>query len=605
MSRLPIFFILILFCLPFKSIATEAESSAKINFKENTVLGTKIYEGSNRDVIGWLGLPYAEPPIDDLRWKAPRSSKKILKDYNANVLPNRCVQISNGYDDLIDGIEAGNIIGNEDCLYLNIYKPENIDENVKLPVMFWIHGGGNTWGYSASNLSTPKEFLNKHDVIIVTTNYRLGPLGWLALENFNSDSSYDLDRTYNFGTLDLVEALTWVNENIEAFGGDNKNITIFGESAGARNVMSLLVAPQSKGLFHKAIAQSGYLNGDTLEQAINDPRAGSLGFIKNQIIKNFPNLTSIELDNFINDTKKLEDFLRSLSSDEIISYYRVKEGASGLIDVSNVIADNIVIPTQGLYKAYEDGLIHDVPVIYGTNRDEHKLFMFDNPEFVKSKSFLYLEKIFKILDFRYVPKDELFYQVYSKYLSLSWKIGGADVPATLSNKHNKSKVYNYRFDWDEEPKFLGIDYGKYLGAAHGLEISFIFDNLNPDNLLSNILYSEDNLDTDQLLADEMGEYWVNFSYDGNPNNTPYLKEKNWNNWSLNKEQYIVFDSVNDQGITMNKNIDSGISMFQHLAAEQITMDQKCYIMKKIFKNTTLSDVEVLGYSKNFMNGKCL
>ena len=369
--------------------------------------------------------------------------------------------------------------------------------------------------------------------------------------------------------------------------------------------MSLLVAPQSKGLFHKAIAQSGYLNGDTLEQAINDPRAGSLGFIKNQIIKNFPNLTSIELDNFINDTKKLEDFLRSLSSDEIISYYRVKEGASGLIDVSNVIADNIVIPTQGLYKAYEDGLIHDVPVIYGTNRDEHKLFMFDNPEFVKSKSFLYLEKIFKILDFRYVPKDELFYQVYSKYLSLSWKIGGADVPATLSNKHNKSKVYNYRFDWDEEPKFLGIDYGKYLGAAHGLEISFIFDNLNPDNLLSNILYSEDNLDTDQLLADEMGEYWVNFSYDGNPNNTPYLKEKNWNNWSLNKEQYIVFDSVNDQGITMNKNIDSGISMFQHLAAEQITMDQKCYIMKKIFKNTTLSDVEVLGYSKNFMNGKCL
>ena len=86
----------------------------------------------------------------------------------------------------------------------------------------------------------------------------------------------------------------------------------------------------------------------------------------------------------------------------------------------------------------------------------------------------------------------------------------------------------------------------------------------------------------------MGEYWVNFSYDGNPNNTPYLKEKNWNNWSLNKEQYIVFDSVNDQGITMNKNIDSGISMFQHLAAEQITMDQKCYIMKKIFKNTTLS-----------------
>ena len=598
------FYLLVLIVL-FSNASHAFNNESKVMIHNYEITGTTIYEGSNRNVFAWLGLPYAEPPIDDLRWKAPRTFDGFKNNYSAIDLPNRCTQVSNSYDKIIDDLEPGKIIGSEDCLYLNVYRPSNIDlEKEKLPVMFWIHGGGNTWGYSASGMTTPNEFLNKHNVILVSVNYRLGPFGWLALNNFNQNSENKLDQTHNFGTLDLIKALEWVNQNIENFGGDKNNITIFGESAGARNVMSLMVAPQSENLFHKAISQSGYLNGDTLDQAINKPRAGSLEFVTNQLKNKFPNLSKAELNDFIKDNEKLEVFLRSLSTDEIISFYRVSEDGSGLIDVPNVIPDGIVIPSEGLFRSFENGLAHDVPIVLGTNRDEHKLFMFDNSEFVKSKSLFFLEKIFDVLDFRYVPRDEVYYQVYSKYMSMSWKIGGADDPANILKNKNTSKVYSYRFDWDEEPTFVWIDYAKYLGAAHGLEIPFIFDSINRENLLSNIIYDDANVVSDQLLADQMGKYWVNFAYSGNPNKGPYSKLVEWRDWSKNTEQYIIFDSSNDQGISMHLNTDSGTSLMQGLASEPITVIQKCYIADKIFINTTLPIEKVKIFYDNFLNGKC-
>ena len=311
------------------------------------------------------------------------------------------------------------------------------------------------------------------------------------------------------------------------------------------------------------------------------------------------------MNDFIKDNEKLEVFLRSLSTDEIISFYRVSENGSGLIDVPNVIPDGIVVPSEGLFRSFENGLAHDVPIVLGTNRDEHKLFMFDNSEFVKSKSLFFLEKIFDVLDFRYVPRDEVYYQVYSKYMSMSWKIGGADDPANILKNKNTSKVYSYRFDWDEEPTFVWIDYAKYLGAAHGLEIPFIFDSINREDLLSNIIYDDANVASDQLLANQMGKYWVNFAYSGNPNKGPYSKLVEWRDWSKNTEQYIIFDSSNDQGISMHLNTDSGTSLMQGLASEPITVIQKCYIADKIFINTTLSIEKVKIFYDNFLNGKCI
>ena len=601
---LKIFIISLFVFISSKSYSLDNESKIKLNSHEIT--GTTIYEGENRNILGWLGLPYAEPPVKDLRWKAPRTHSGFTEDYSAINLPSRCTQVSNSYDQIIQDLEPGQVIGSEDCLYLNIYRPSNIDyENKKLPVMFWIHGGGNTWGYSASEMSTPRKFLDKHNVILISVNYRLGPFGWLALNDFNKDSKNKLDQSFNFGTLDLIKALEWVSQNIENFGGDKDNVTIFGESAGGRNVMSLMIAPQSKDLFHRAISQSGYMNGDTLDQAINKPRSGSLEFVKNKLKDKNPNFTNKELDEIIQDNEKLEIFLRSLSANEIISFYRVSENGGGLINVPDVIPDGIVIPSVGLFKSYEDGLAHDVPIIFGTNRDEHKLFMFDNDEFVKAKGLFFLEKIFDVLNFRYVPRDEVYYQVYSKYMSMSWKIGGADDPSNILNHYNKSQVFNYRFDWDEEPTFAWIDYAKYLGAAHGLEIPFIFDTINRDNLLSNIIYDDININSDQILANQMGKYWTNFAYSGNPNLGPYNDLVEWQDWSIDSQRYIIFDSNNDQGIAMRINTDSGTTLMQGLASEPIKVSQKCYIVDKIFINTTLPKKQVKIFYDDFLNGKCI
>ena len=173
-------FILVL-CLSISRASYSQDNESKVILNNFEITGTTIYQGENRNVLGWLGLPYAEPPIKDLRWKAPRTFNGFSDNYNAINLPNRCVQVSNSYDQIIEDLDPGQIIGNEDCLYLNIYRPSNINlDKEKLPVMFWIHGGGNTWGYSASNMTTPRKFFDKHNVILITVNYRLGPFGWLA-----------------------------------------------------------------------------------------------------------------------------------------------------------------------------------------------------------------------------------------------------------------------------------------------------------------------------------------------------------------------------------------------------------------------------------------
>ena len=193
-------------------------------------------------VISWEDIPYAQPPVGDLRWRAPRSfegqDRAILARDN-----NGCLQEPSIYA----GIQGEGIVGQEDCLYLDIQAPENSFNN-SLPVMFWIHGGGNTSGikdyYDFTSL------VKEHQIIVVKINYRLGPMGWFTHPGIQ-DFATGMDKSSNFGTLDIIEALRWVKRNIGSFGGNPNNVTIFGESAGGHNVLTLLGSPASAGLFIK------------------------------------------------------------------------------------------------------------------------------------------------------------------------------------------------------------------------------------------------------------------------------------------------------------------------------------------------------------------
>ena len=181
-------------------------------------------------VISWFDIPYAMPPIDDLRWKAPRQLDITAKNYLIEPKDdNFCVQEPSG----LGGSEGNNYFsGTEDCLYLDIRAPSNKQVEL-LPVMFWIHGGGNTTGLKDIYDFSP--MVKKHNVVVVTINYRLGPFGWFSHPSIQ-DLQSGMDKTSNFGTLDIIEALKWVKHNISLFGGDPNNVTIFGESAGGHNV---------------------------------------------------------------------------------------------------------------------------------------------------------------------------------------------------------------------------------------------------------------------------------------------------------------------------------------------------------------------------------
>ncbi len=225
------------------SVATAADPLI-VKTDDGKIHGKTINEGKVR---AWLGIPYAAPPVGDLRWKAPQATSKWKGERSATKYGARCVQ--NPVHDLVFQ-DSG---PSEDCLFLNVYTPATADAKSKLPVMFWIHGGG----YSVGASDEPRhngDFLPLKGVVLITINYRLGVFGFLA----NSDLAKEANGSAgNYGLMDMVAALHWVKDNIKDFGGDPDNVTIFGESAGSFAVSTLMASPMARGLFAKAIGESG------------------------------------------------------------------------------------------------------------------------------------------------------------------------------------------------------------------------------------------------------------------------------------------------------------------------------------------------------------
>jgi para-nitrobenzyl esterase len=316
-------------------------------------------------VISWFDIPYAQPPVGDLRWRAPRplsTPNKIIVDKPVTA----CVQEASDYG----GIAGEGIVGKEDCLYLDIRAPKDfVDKNY--PVMVWIHGGGNINGhkdyYNYSNLVAEK------NVIVVAINYRLGALGW-----FNHPAIQGLqegfDKSSNFGSLDIIEALKWVQSNITAFGGNPDNVTIFGESAGAHNVYTMLATPLSKGLFHKAIAQSGYTISNSLENAYDHQDENA--YVTQGSWRMVENLLSAQEDQSqtLKTPEQLRTILKSVSAVSLMAQYADKPG---IIDYQPLTTnDGIVIPKEGLASALSNPLYaKNVPVISGANKDEVTLWL--------------------------------------------------------------------------------------------------------------------------------------------------------------------------------------------------------------------------------------
>ncbi|WP_300529492.1 carboxylesterase family protein [Maricaulis sp.] len=489
----------------------------------------------------WRAVPYAAAPVGDLRWRAPRPAEAFEARFEALEFGPRCPQITNALDEA-EGLEAGQIIGSEDCLTLDIYAPPGTQPGDDLPVMVWIHGGANTWGRSSAY--DGRQLAMDRDVIVIAMQYRLGPLGWLAHPALRSDSETNADRAANFAVLDMIAALEWVQDNADAFGGDAGRVTIFGESAGGHNVAALLASEMARGLFHAAIIQSGSTRTVTLEEA--EQTAPNSGIDRAAVFAG-PDADAATM--------------RATPLNDVYEAYREALAASS--DMPRMIEDGVVIPQGGILGAAQTpGGFAPVPVITGANLDEMKLYGLLNPQLVN-----------RIGPFIWA-KDRDVYDAVAEYPSRIWRALAVDELAVALNGAGHDQVWAYRFDWDEGGRFLVTDLAHLMGAAHSMEIPFVFNHFEFYGQLDPILFNNGNFPGRAAVARDMGRHWGSLAANGVP-------EADWPAWS---EQGVLmrFDTPEDGGSEILNGVETAALIASDLASdERLSAELKCAVAAAI------------------------
>ncbi|MFJ3804269.1 carboxylesterase/lipase family protein [Streptomyces sp. NPDC090088] len=450
-------------------------SPGQVDAPDGTFVGKTTDTGRQ-----FLGIRYAQPPVGPLRWAAPKPVSATHQRYVAKKFGSDCVQPVNGWN--FNPKPGDSMRGSEDCLFLNVYSPRE-DTHPK-PVMVWIHGGGFVTG--AGRDYDPHILAERHDAIVVTINYRLGALGFLSHPALGRESG-------NFGLLDQQMALQWVQRNIAAFGGDRSRVTIFGESAGGVSVCGHLRAPGSKGLFTRAIDESG-------------PCAGIPRKVADQRGESYARAAKCPSTG--------QEALRCLRS---IPARTVAANPPGDIAAGDtpwtLVSDTAVLPHNLDRK---DGALNRVPVINGSNGDEGRLFaqaalplLRTEADYKKNVQTQFGPKAKEVMaqyPVRNYASPALAYADYMTDFLFACPAFQADTALS-----QQMPVYGYEFNertgnyWKPAPKEIPS-----LGAHHAKEIQFIFQTPSffggPADLTAK----------QKRLSDQMMQAWASFARDGVP-----------------------------------------------------------------------------------------
>ncbi len=538
-------------------------------------------------VLNWDDIPYAKPPIDELRWKAPRE----INNPSQFISPkdgNYCVQRPSS---LGGPGGSGPYVGTEDCLYLDISAPLNKKSKL-LPVMFWIHGGGNTSGLK--DLYDFNKMIKKHNVVVVRINYRLGPFGWFyhpAIQELQDDD----DKTSNFGTLDIIAALHWVKKNIEFFGGDPENVTIFGESAGGHNVFSLLVSNKSKGLFHKAISMSGYTTSISPSDAfMQETKSSTSSYTSSEVINKIINDLKDKKESYSN--KEIREILLNLSTSDFFQYYANRQAYE---EIPLLTSDGVVIPEIGLNAAlYNKEFVNKVPTIAGSNRDEVKLWLATAEYFVQ----LDYSAVGNLLNIPKVSlRDKDAFEAFNYYRSSAWKIRGVDIPLRGLYESGNNDLYAYRYDWDDHRRYVVADFKKLIGAAHATEIPLLAGNskLVGGYPLSDLIYPAGR--SKLFTSRNMMLFWTNFAKNGEPGES--TNRIGWNSIVDDDEfgsAFIVLDNKKNLSLKSEKNTFKSLAeeLYQDSRVNEL---EKCVILLQMF---TFVGNDLYDENIGFYPGKC-
>ncbi|MFW9831591.1 MAG: carboxylesterase/lipase family protein [Candidatus Thorarchaeota archaeon] len=459
---------------------------------------------SDKGTWCWKGIPYGTPPVGDLRWKAPLDPIPWLGMRRATKFGNSAAQV----------MPIMGPTGSEDCLYLNLWRPKSVE--TELPVYMYIHGGGNSIGSSDTPSYYGNAVAEKSNLLYVSVNYRLGAMGWFKHPAVTGSGSPE-DQSGNYGTLDLVKALEWVRDNISAFGGNPNNVTIAGESGGAFNVLSLLVSLSAKGLFHRAIVESGLMSVCSIEEAIAQSERLLVAL-----------LTS---DRKVANEEEAVKYISEMQDDEINTYLRSKSAFTltkniptmvlGMAQWRSIIADGTVIPSEG-YGVFSSGKWASiVPVIIGCTKDEMNLF-------------------------GYFMEDLSLSSRVWDYQSMLWRANGVHKPAAEMTSKSNVLVYAYRFDWgspnDKGVSVLPKNKGQALGAYHGAELPFFLGTSGSDfAFLIGKMHTKENRIGREKLKDLCMNYLANFARDGDPNDIDLPNWPAWDN-TEGKDKVLVLDA---------------------------------------------------------------
>jgi len=464
--------------------------------------------GDDGAVRVYKGIPFAAPPVGELRWKPPQPVKAWEGVRACTEFGPWCPQPK-----AIMGRETGK--QSEDCLYLNVWTPARKSDE-KLPVMVWIHGGGCTTGSGASAFYDG-EALARQGVVLVTINYRLGPFGFFAHPALSKESERGVSG--NYGMLDQIEALRWVKRNIAAFGGNPECVTIFGESAGSASVSRLMVSPPAAGLFHRVIAESGGVHGRNRhlkEQAGNLEPMEKVGE---------------EIAAKLGCDKEASPLaaLRAKSAEDVLAASDPSQGLFGKGTKFGWIVDGWLLPDDP-DKLFAAGKQCKVPLMLGTNADEGTVFLKQLP-------------IKRVMGYEMTVRN-LFRDNAPEMLRLFPAAGDDDVPGALNRLTTATsfvwparsmaramekaggKAYLYHFT-----RVSPVVRERGVGAAHASEIPYVF------NHAATLPGAEEK---DRDLAKVMSACWTRFAKTSDPNGPGLPK---WPAYAAASDEYIEFGNA--------------------------------------------------------------
>lgn len=467
----------------------------------------KIEGKIDGDTRVFLGIPFAAPPVEGNRWRSPQPVAAWNDIRQATEFAPSCPQPSSGLSQV--GISSGKTF-EEDCLYLNVWTPTT-PSTKKRPVMVWIHGGAFVIGGAATSVYNGKKLVEHGDLVVVSINYRLGPLGFLAHPKLGAGSG-------NFGFLDQQTALKWVQQNIDAFGGDPKNVTIFGESAGGISVCLHLTAPSSAGLFQRAISESGpCFPLPTIENANS---AGE----------------KIADETGCAEANDPIECLRTKTPEALLSVLPPRSALHfGVGHAWFPVLDKTIWSDQP-QTLLEQGLFTKVPTIFGVNKDEGTLFaMLAGLQALGAVTYTtYIEATFgdaanEVLK-RYPPflkgtPGQTIAELIGDTLFVCPTVNAVNAIAT-----KQDDVFLYYFT--HVPSFTSLM--PFLQSTHTAELPFVFGNPLIDGL---------NLKNEEAeLSTKMMTYWTTFASSGTPNATSNTL-LTWPNYDALKQEHLVFSTT--------------------------------------------------------------